>query len=109
MPGRRPRKADCTVDFTAGNVAVVVVSLFVHGDGVEWTMGVPGVSGASALVAPRSCFGNLPRGLRAAKFSGRGVRMLPDESSAPATAMLEGVVTLLGASLWVFSPRDGSG
>jgi hypothetical protein len=83
MPGRRPRKADCTVGSTAGNVAVVVVPLFGHADGVERTMGVPGVGGASALVAPRSCFGNLPRWLRAAKFSGRGVRMLPGESSAP--------------------------
>ena len=70
MPGRRPRKVDCAVGSTASNVAVVVVSLFGHGDGVERTTGDPGVGGASASAAPRSRFGDLSRGQRTAEFSG---------------------------------------
>lgn len=70
MPGRRPWKVDCAVGSTASNVAVVVVSLFGHEDGVERTAGDPGVDKASALATPRSCFGNLTRGQRAAEFSG---------------------------------------
>jgi hypothetical protein len=70
MPGRRPWKVDCAVGSTAGNVAVVVVSLFGHEDGVERTAGDPGVGGTSAVAAPRSWFGNLPMGQRAAEFLG---------------------------------------
>jgi hypothetical protein len=62
MPGRRPWKVDCADGSTASNVAVVVVSLFGHLDGVERTVGDPGVGGASALAAPRSRFGDLTRG-----------------------------------------------
>jgi hypothetical protein len=47
MPGWWPRKVDYTVGSTTGNVAVMVVSLLDHGDGVERTMGVLG------LAAPR--------------------------------------------------------
>jgi hypothetical protein len=50
---------DCVVDSTASDMAVVVVSLFGHVDGVERTVGDPGVGGASALAAPRSRFGGL--------------------------------------------------
>jgi hypothetical protein len=82
MPGRRPRKVDCAGGSTAGNVAVVVVSPFGHGDGEEQTMGDPGVGGASALATPRSCFGSLAWGLGRLSF-GCGVRMLPGENSAP--------------------------
>jgi hypothetical protein len=39
---------------TASDAAVVVVSLFDHVDGVERTVGDPGVGGASASAAPRS-------------------------------------------------------
>jgi hypothetical protein len=73
MPGRRPWKVDCADGSTASDVAAVVVSLFGHVDGVEWTVGVPGVGGASALAAPRSRFGGLTRGQRAARVS-RAVR-----------------------------------
>jgi hypothetical protein len=51
-------------------VAAVVVSLFGHVDGVERTMGDLGVGSTSVLAAPRSRFGDLTRGQRAAKFSG---------------------------------------
>jgi hypothetical protein len=53
----------------ASDVSVVVVSLFGHLDGVERTLGDPGVGGALALAAPRSRFGNLTRGQWAAEFS----------------------------------------
>jgi hypothetical protein len=55
---------------TASDVAAVVVSLFGHVGGVERTAGEPGVGGASASAAPRSWFGGLTRGQRAAEFSG---------------------------------------
>jgi hypothetical protein len=70
MPGRRPWKADCADGSTAGNVAAVVVSLFGHEDGVERTVGVPGVGGASALATPRSCLEIPSWRQRATKFSG---------------------------------------
>jgi hypothetical protein len=70
MPGRRPWKADCADGSTAGNVAVVVVSLFGHEDGVERTVGVPGVGSASALATPRSCLEIPSWRQRATKFSG---------------------------------------
>jgi hypothetical protein len=59
MPGWRPWKVDCVFDSTASNVAVVVVSLFGYVDGVERTVGDPGVGSALALAAPRSRFGGL--------------------------------------------------
>jgi hypothetical protein len=37
---------------TASDMAALEVSLFGHVDGVERTVGDPGVSGASALAAP---------------------------------------------------------
>jgi hypothetical protein len=40
-PGRRPQKVDFPNSFTASNVAVGVVSLFGHVDGVERTVGDP--------------------------------------------------------------------
>jgi hypothetical protein len=58
------------VGYTASDVAVVVVSLFGHVDDVERTVGDPGVGSASALAAPRSWFGGLTQGQRAAEFSG---------------------------------------
>jgi hypothetical protein len=54
----------------ASDVAVVVVSLFGHVDDVEQAVGDPGVGSASVLSAPRSWFGDLTRGQRAAKFLG---------------------------------------
>jgi hypothetical protein len=68
MTGRRSWKVDCVYGSTASDVAVVV-SLFGHVDGVERTVGEPGVGGASALADPRSWFGDLTRGQRAAEFS----------------------------------------
>jgi hypothetical protein len=59
MPGWRPRKVDCAIDSTASDVAVVVVSLFCYVDGVERTVGDPGVGSALALAALRSRFGGL--------------------------------------------------
>jgi hypothetical protein len=111
MPGWRPRKGDCAGGSTASDMAAVVVSLLGHVDGVERTVGDLGVGSASVLAAPRSRFGDLTRGQRAAKFSGavRGFffgRKL--SASAPAAAMPVGVVTLLGASVWLSSPRYGS-
>jgi hypothetical protein len=72
MPGRRLRKVDCTDGSTASDVAAVVVFLFGHVDGVERTVGDPGVGGASALAAPRSWFGDLTREQWAAELSGAG-------------------------------------
>jgi hypothetical protein len=40
-----------------------------HVDGIERTVGDPGVGSASALAAPRSRFGGLTRGQRVAEFS----------------------------------------
>jgi hypothetical protein len=59
MPGWRLRKVDCTDGSTASDVAAVF--LFGHVDGVERTVGDPGVGGASALATPRSWFGDLTR------------------------------------------------
>jgi hypothetical protein len=70
MPGWRPWKVDCAVGFAASDVAVVVVFLFGYVDGMEQTVGDPGVGGASALAAPRSWFGGLTREQRAAELSG---------------------------------------
>lgn len=70
MLGRRPWKVDCTDGSTAGNVVVVVVSLFGYEDGVERTVGDPGVGGASALATPRSCLESPSWRQRATKFSG---------------------------------------
>jgi hypothetical protein len=39
MPGWQPRKVDCAVGSAASDVAVVVVFLFGHVDGVERTVG----------------------------------------------------------------------
>jgi hypothetical protein len=47
------------VNSTASDVAVVVVSFFGHVDGMERTVGDPGVGGASALATPRSRFEGL--------------------------------------------------
>jgi hypothetical protein len=59
MLGWRPRKVDYAIDSTASDVAVVVVFLFGYVDGVERTVGDPGVGNALALAAPRSRFGGL--------------------------------------------------
>jgi hypothetical protein len=50
---------DCADGSAASDVAVVVVFLFGHVDGVERTVGDPSVGDASALAAPRSRFGGL--------------------------------------------------
>jgi hypothetical protein len=55
---------------TASDVAAVVVSLFGHVDGMERTVGDPGVGGALAMATSRSRFGGLTRRQQAAKFSG---------------------------------------
>jgi hypothetical protein len=111
MPGWRPRKVDCVDGSAASDVAVVVVFLFGHVDGVERTVGDPGVGDASTLAAPRSRFGGLTRDSgrlssrkRCEDFSGRKLSAL-----APTAAMPVGVVSLLRASLWQSSPRYGSG
>jgi hypothetical protein len=74
MPGWRPWKVDYADGSTASDVAVVVVSLFDYVDGVERTVGDPGVGGASALVAPRSRFEGLTRRQWATEFLGVMVR-----------------------------------
>jgi hypothetical protein len=51
-------------------VAAAVVSLLGHVDGMEWTVGVLDFGGASALAAPRSRFGGLTWGQRAARLLG---------------------------------------
>jgi hypothetical protein len=61
---------DCADGFTASDVAVVMVSFSGRVDDMERTVGDPGVGSASALAAPKSWFGGLTRGQRAAKFSG---------------------------------------
>jgi hypothetical protein len=111
MPGWRPRKVDCMDGSTVSDVAAVVVFLFGHVDGVERTVGYPGVGDASTLPAPRSQFGGLTQDNgrlssreRSEDFSGRKLSAL-----APMAAMPAGVVSLLRASLWLSSPRYGSG
>jgi hypothetical protein len=44
MPGWRPWKVECVYGSTASDVAVVVVSLFGHVDGVERTVGDKGMT-----------------------------------------------------------------
>jgi hypothetical protein len=68
MPWQRPWKVDWVDGSTKGNMAVVM--LFGHGDGMKQTMGDPSVGDASALATPKSCFGTLTWGQRAAEFSG---------------------------------------
>jgi hypothetical protein len=51
-------------------VAVVVVSLFGHSDGVEKTVGDPGVGGSLVLAAHRLRFGVLTWGQQTTEFSG---------------------------------------
>jgi hypothetical protein len=111
MPGWRPRKVDCTDSSAASDVAVVVMFLFGHVDGVKWTVGDPGVGDASILAAPRSWFGGLTRDSgrmssreRCEDFFGHKLSAL-----APMAAMPAGVVSLLMASLWLSSPHYGSG
>jgi hypothetical protein len=69
IQGWRPRKVDYMDNSMASDVAMVVVSHFGHVDDMEWTVRDPGVDGASILAAPRSWFGSLTRGQRAAEFS----------------------------------------
>jgi hypothetical protein len=64
MPGRRRRKVDYADGSMASDVAAVVVFIFGHVNGMERTVGDPGVGGASALVAPKSRFGDLIWGQR---------------------------------------------
>jgi hypothetical protein len=47
---------------TASDVAVVVISLFGHVDGMEWMVGDPSVGDASTMAAPRSCLRGLTWG-----------------------------------------------
>jgi hypothetical protein len=61
---------DCAVDCMASDMAAAVASLFGYVDGVERTVGDPGVGDALASAAPRSRFGNLTREQQAAEFSG---------------------------------------
>jgi hypothetical protein len=70
MPGWQPWKVDCAVGSVASDVAAAVVFLFGYVDGVEKTVGDPGVGGASALAAPKLWFGGLTREQRAAELSG---------------------------------------
>jgi hypothetical protein len=56
---RRSRSIVFIVVEKESGVAVVVVSLFGYVDGVERTVGDPGVGSALALAAPRSRFGGL--------------------------------------------------
>jgi hypothetical protein len=60
---------DCANDFTGSIAAVVVVSLFGHVDGVERTVGDPGVGGTSTLTTPRSRSRGLTQGQWMAEFS----------------------------------------
>jgi hypothetical protein len=59
MPGRRPWKAECAGGSTAGDVAVLMASLFGRVDGVEREAGDLGVGVASAWATPRSRGGGL--------------------------------------------------
>jgi hypothetical protein len=76
MPGRQLWKVDCTSDSTASDVAAVVVSLFGHVDGEEWTVGDPG--GGSSQIA----FGGLTWGWRAGRDPEGGAKVFPGESPA---------------------------
>jgi hypothetical protein len=58
------------VGYAASDVVVVVIFLFGHVDGVERTVGDPGVGGASALVARRSWFEGLTREQQVVEISG---------------------------------------
>jgi hypothetical protein len=96
---------------TAGKTAVVVVSLFVHGDAVEQMVGDPGIGGASASVTPQIVFG-VQLGTTGwlssrAPCADAFVRKL--NVLASMATMHASVVTHLRGSLWVSVPRYGSG
>jgi hypothetical protein len=61
-PERRLWKVDCTGVLTASGVAVVMAHSFGHAGGEGLASGAPGVGGASARSAPRSCVGSSARG-----------------------------------------------
>jgi hypothetical protein len=88
-----------------------VVSLFSHVDGVEWTVGVPGVAGASALAAPRSCFRGLTWGQQAARASGavrgffwvKAQRLIANDGDACGCRYpLGGVIVVILSMLWLW-------
>jgi hypothetical protein len=95
----------------ASDVAVAVVSLFGHVDGVERTVGDPGVGDASALAALRSHFRGLTRGQRSAEFSGaeRGIFRAKAQRISANGGDAFGCRNPLGASLWLSSLCYGSG
>jgi hypothetical protein len=69
------------VNSTASDVVVVMVFLFGYVGDEEWAAGDPGVDGASAMSAPRSCPGSLARWQWTVWNTGCGVKVFPDESS----------------------------
>jgi hypothetical protein len=100
-PERRLWKVDCTGVLTASGVAVVMAHSFGHAGGEGLASGVPGVGGASARSAPRSCVGSSARGQVVARgtkcgegFSGRKLSASAPMTSTPAGCRdpLEGVI-----------------
>jgi hypothetical protein len=63
------RQVASVVDSQIGDTQCLI-SVFGHVDGVERTVGDPGVGGASASTALRSRFGDLTQRRRVAKFLG---------------------------------------
>jgi hypothetical protein len=89
----------------------LVAFLFCHVDGVERTIGDPGVGSASALAAPRSWLGEQTREQWANEFSGAVQGFFSERklsALAPMAVMHVGVVMLLGAWLWSSSLLCGS-
>jgi hypothetical protein len=108
MPGRRPWKVGCTDGSPTSDVAAVMVHFFGHVGGEERTLGDFGVGGVSALAAPdhmsEAYLGDSGRGWK----TGSGTKVFSERklsALAPSAAMPMGIVTLLGAPMWLPSLR----
>jgi hypothetical protein len=81
MPGRRPRKVDCTSDSSVSVVAVVVVLIFGHVDDEERTLGDFSVGGVSALATPDRASGTYIGDSGRGRKTGSDFKVFSGESS----------------------------
>ena len=104
MPGRQPWKVVCTDVSAASGVTVVMVLSSDHVDGEELDDGVPGVGGSNSQVVVWRSYsrwmGDMSVWMWCEGFSEQKL-----SAPAPMAAMPVGIVTLLGALLWLPSAR----